>query len=67
MVFETGVVRLMSVNYSPRSGGIIRLNFYIFFNVKVRCVFSLQSPHRGDSNEYTQYIISIKKNQENHP
>ena len=28
----------------------------------VYCVFSLESPHRGDSNEYTQYIIfNIKK------
>ena len=25
--------------------------------MKVCCVFSLESPHRGDSNEYTQYII----------
>ena len=24
---------------------------------KVYCVFSLESPHRGDSNEYTQYTI----------
>ena len=32
----------------------------------VYCVFSLESPHRGDSNEYTQYtIFKIKK--ENHP
>ena len=23
----------------------------------VYCVFSLESPHRGDSNEYTQYTI----------
>ena len=23
----------------------------------VCCVFSLESPHRGDSNEYTQYTI----------
>ena len=28
----------------------------------VYCVFSLESPHRGDSNEQTQYtIFSIKK------
>ena len=34
----------------------------IFFNMKVWCMFSLESPHRGDSNEYTQHtIISIKK------
>ena len=24
--------------------------FLIFFNMKVYCVFSLESPHRGDSN-----------------
>ena len=29
----------------------------IFFTVKVYCVFSLESPHRGDSYEYTQYTI----------
>ena len=29
-------------------------------------MFTLESPHRGDSNEYTQYtIFNIKK--ENHP
>ena len=28
----------------------------------VYCVFSLESPHRGDSNEYTQYtIFNMKK------
>ena len=30
--------------------------------MKACCVFSLDSPHRGDSNEYTQHaIINIKK------
>ena len=30
--------------------------------MKVYCVFSLELPHRGDSNEYTQYtIFNIKK------
>ena len=29
----------------------------IFFNIKVYYVFSLESPHRGNSNEYTQYTI----------
>ena len=34
----------------------------IFLNMKVYCVFSLESPHRGDSNEYTQYtIFNVKK------
>ena len=36
--------------------------FLIFFNMKVFCVFSLESPHRGDSNEVTQYtIFNIKR------
>ena len=36
--------------------------FLIFFNMKVCCVFSLESPHRGESNGYTQYtIFNIKK------
>ena len=36
--------------------------FLIFFYMKVCCVFSLESPQRGDSNEYTQRIIfNIKK------
>ena len=36
--------------------------FSIFFNMKVCCVFSLESPHQGDSNEYTQYtIFNIQK------
>ena len=33
----------------------------IFFDKKVCFVFSLESPHRGNSNEYTQYTnFSIK-------
>ena len=36
--------------------------FSIFFNMKVYCVFSLESPHRGDSNVCTQYaIFNMKK------
>ena len=31
--------------------------FLIFLNMKVCCVISLESPHRGDSNEYTRYTI----------
>ena len=39
-----------------------RDSFSIFFNMKVCCVFSLESPHRGDSNEYTQYTnFNIKR------
>ena len=40
--------------------------FSIFFNMKIYCVFSLESPQPGDSNKYTQYTISQYK-KENHP
>ena len=33
----------------------------IFLDMKVCCVVSLESPHRGDSNEYTQYTCTIFK------
>ena len=36
--------------------------FSSFLNMKVCCVFSLESSHRGDSNEYIQYtIFNIQK------
>ena len=36
--------------------------FLTFFNMEVFCVFSLESPHPGDSNEYSQYTsFNIKK------
>ena len=38
----------------------------MFFNMKVCCVFSLESSHRGDSNECTQYTIFQYK-KENRP
>ena len=43
--------------------------FSTFFNLKVCCVFSIESPHRGDSNEYTQFTIfnMRKKNTLNYP
>ena len=43
--------------------------FSIFYNMKVYCVFSLESPHPGDSNEYTQYTIfnMYKKNTLKYP
>ena len=40
--------------------------FSFFFNMKVCCVLSLESPHRGDSNEYTQHTI-FNINKKNHP
>ena len=48
----------LRVYYRARSGGINRDIFSIFPIMKVYCVFSLESPQRGDSNEYTQYTSS---------
>ena len=56
-MFEIGVVRANKC-YLLRQ--IRRQNsdiFPSFFNMKVYCVFTLESPQRGDSNEFTQYII----------
>ena len=39
--------------------------FSIFFNMEECCVFSLESPHRSYSNEYTQYTI-FNTRQEDH-
>ena len=51
------MIELTSFNHSARSGGIIGISSRFFFNMKVLCVCSLESPHRGDSNGYTQYTI----------
>ena len=38
------------------------VKFSILFNLQVCCVFSLESPHRGNFNENTQYtIFNLKK------
>ena len=51
----------MSVNHSARSGGKIEVSF-VLSEMTVYCVFSLESPHRGDSNGYTQYtMVNIRK------
>ena len=61
-MFETGVVRANECSSQRKVRRNIRDIFSIFLNVKVCCVFSLKSPYRGDSNEYTQYtIFKIKK------
>ena len=33
--------------------------FFLFYRGIVCCVYSLESPHRGDSNEYTQHTIIV--------
>ena len=64
-MFETGS-ELISVTHSADVMRHDRDIFSIFFNMKIYCVFLLESPQRGDSNEYTQYTIS-EYEKENHP
>ena len=33
--------------------------FFLFYHEIVCCVYLLESPHRGDSNEYTQHTIIV--------
>ena len=35
------------------------LLIFLFFHEIVYCVYSLESPHRGDSNEYIQHTIIV--------
>ena len=61
-MFETGVDQVNEYLSWPQVWRHNNDIFLIFFNMKIYCVFSLESPHRGDSNEYTQYtIFNIKK------
>ena len=48
-------------NSSKSSRKQIFMFFFLFYHVIVCCVYSLESPHRGDSNEYTQHTIIVYK------
>ena len=68
-MFETGIVRAnecQSLRQFRRHNRHIFSIFFLgiyfrFFNMKVCCVFSLESSRLGDSNEYTQHTIIIYK------
>ena len=60
-MFETGVVRAIEDLLQSQVRRHNRDIFLIFFNMKVYCVFSIESPQPGDSNEYTQCTISYCK------
>ena len=57
IVFETGVVRAIEGLLKSQVRRHNRDILSIFFNMKVYCVFLLESPQRGDSYEDTQYTI----------
>ena len=63
-MFETGVVGAVLIR-APGQEAKLRYLFD-FLQLKVYCLFLLESPYRGDSNEYTQYTIFNMKN-EKHP
>ena len=33
--------------------------FFLFYHGMLCCVYSFESPHRGDSTEYTQHTITV--------
>ena len=37
----------------------ILMEIFLFYHENVCCVYSLESPHRGDSNECTQHSIIL--------
>ena len=46
-------------NSSNSSRKQIFNDFFLFYHGIVCCVYSLESPHRGDSNEYTEHTIIV--------
>ena len=46
-------------NSSDSSRKQIFKEIFLFYREIVCCVYSLESPHRGDSNEYTQHSITV--------
>ena len=53
-----GCFELMSVNHSTRIGDIIGIVFSSFSNMKVCCLFSLESPHYQHKKENQNTIMS---------
>ena len=53
--------KILPINSSRKQ---IFRDFFLFYHGIVCCVYSLESPHRGDSNEYTQHtniVLKIEK------
>ena len=48
-------------NFSDSSRKEILREILLFYYEIVCCVYSLESPHRGDSNEYTQHTSILLK------
>ena len=48
-------------NFFPSSRNQIFWEFFLFYHGIVCCVYSLESPHRGSSNEYAQFKIIVKE------
>ena len=60
-LIESWVVRANEGSSWRKIGKQISLilgNLSIFYTISVCWVYLLESPHRGDSNEYTQHTIS---------
>ena len=56
-LFELVFESLRNSSYSLRKQ--IFREIFLFYHEFVCCVYSLESLHRGDSNEYTQHTIIV--------
>ena len=52
-------ISIQTDRHSPRQKGIIRI-FFLFCDENLYYGYSLEVPHRGTSNEYTQHIFVEK-------
>ena len=49
------------LNSSDSSRKQLFKEIVLFYHEIIYCVYSLESPHQGDSNEYTQHTIIMKQ------
>ena len=61
-MFDTGVVQAIECQSKWQVRRHKRDIFSIFYKIKVCCVFSLESPHRGDSNRLIEAILMSTHN-----
>ena len=47
---------ILSIDQENKYTGYFR-EIFIFYHENICCVYSLESPHRDESNEYTQHTI----------
>ena len=61
-LFNNHVLIVAPVTFAPAGAMTPSAEFlFLFYHEIVCCVYSLELPHRGNSNEYTQHTITVQK------